>query len=250
MFGLRGGKLAVLLLLWLGVVVSQQQQGFGSAKVACQLSLEGKGSKPGVKSAQLSCAGGTITAAANPVLGPFIHTFSGVQWSNKSACGNQQKACILTVCGTSSVAFLSARVAQVNTSTSDTLSNLVCFGDNSSLTFVDARFHGNDARPLTGYGDGVRLHMRSSKFTNNSASWKEAIGGALLLEGGSVLVESSTFSGNTAPRGGGIALQGTSFATVVTSVLQHNTGWWLENPRPTKVCLKWRPLMQHAATRA
>jgi len=226
MLGVRGGRLAVLLL-WLGVVVSLQ--GFGSAKVACQLSLEGKGSKTGFKSAQLSCTGGTITAAANPVLGPFTHTFSGVQWSQKGACGKKQKACVLTVCRNSSVVFLSARVAKVNTSTSGTVGGLMCFGDDSSLTFVDARFDGNDARPLTGYGDGVTLHIRSSKFINNRASWKEADGGALLLQGGSALVESSTFSGNTASRrGGGIVLQGNSSARFVSTVLQNNTGEWLD----------------------
>lgn len=150
-----------LLLLW-GVVVLMQQQ--VAARATCKLHLEGFGSAQGIKSAELICSGGSITASAHPVL-LATRTFSGVQWSDDGDCGKQSKNCLLTLCGGTSVLFPSAVVRNVNIS--KTAAMLLCLAGSSDVVFEAAQFEGNAVRPLTVLSPGVMLHVKVSNFTDN-----------------------------------------------------------------------------------
>jgi predicted outer membrane repeat protein len=76
----------------------------------------------------------------------------------------------------------------------------------------------------------VRLHIKNSTFTNNSPATEGLWGGALLVAGGSAVVESSSFVGNTAKYGGAIAVRNSASLKLVASVAKGNKGepnWWL-----------------------
>jgi hypothetical protein len=209
---------------WLGPVVLLLQLGLASAAVTCSLKFEGYGSKQGLKSAYLACIGGSITAAAHPILlAPVSRSFSGVTWSDSGLCGVGKKVCLLTICGSSSAIFHGAVITNVNVSSS--VNNLLCVADSSSLVFDSARFHGNTGIAITGDLTSVRLHIKNSRFTNNTNAVKDLEGAALQLNNGTGLVQSCTFAGNRVVfRGGVIGLHNQAQITVVSSILQDNEG--------------------------
>lgn len=216
MFPDRSRRGSALLLL--GVVVLLQQQTHVAARATCKLHMEGFGSAQGIKSAQLSCSGGTITASAHPVLlANFTRTFSGVRWSNDSDCGIFTTECLLTVCGDTSATFPSAVVRNVNVS--QNIGRLLCLGGSSNSTFEAALFEGNACRPISVRSDSVSLHIRGSNFTNNKLLWPDMAGGALLVAGGEAEVESSAFSGNVVLDSGGAVAVGKSASLQVSSTL-------------------------------
>jgi hypothetical protein len=130
---------------------------------------------------------------------------------------------LLTICGSSKATFISAAVNNVNVSSSVGL--LLCVRDSSSLAFDDARFHGNTGRPLASDLTAVHLHIRNSRFTNNTVYGAAMEGAALHLNGGTGLVQSSIFTGNRGFfRGGAIGLRNNARLTVTSSVLQSNQG--------------------------
>jgi hypothetical protein len=213
-----------LLRPWLGPVVLLLQLGLASAAISCSLKIEGYGSKQGIKSAHLACTGGSIIAAAHPVLlAPFSPSFSGVTWSNSGSCGESKETCLLTICGASAASFVSAAIVNVNVTSSVRL--LLCARDSSSLVFDSARFHGNSGRPLASDATAVHLHIKNSHFTNNTVYGAAMEGAALHLNGGTGLVQSSVFAGNRGfSRGGAIGLRNNARMTIVSSTLQDNTG--------------------------
>ena len=198
------------------------QQHGGEALTSCKLHFEGFGNKQGLKTAHLDCTGGSIQASAHPsVLGPFTHSFSGVTWSTAGDCGAYKDDCALTLCGNSSVLFVSAVVSRVNITTA---AMLLCVGGNSNVVFDGAQFQGNTARPVS-YFSGVKLHIKGCNFKNNSISWQGSVGGALFVDGGSALVESSSFIGNSAQyRGGAIGVRNSAHLKLVASVVKDNAG--------------------------
>lgn len=199
MFADRTRQGTVLLLL--GVVVLLQQAHV-AARATCKLHLEGFGSSRGIKSAQLSCSGGTVTASAHPVLlANFTRSFSGVQWSGYGNCGNFTSDCLLTICGDTSASFTAALVRNVNVS--QTADMLVCLAGSSNLVFEAAQFQGNAGRPITVLSPDVKLHLKGSNFTDNKLLWKSLAGGAVWLGGGTAVVESSIFIGNAVLTDGG-----------------------------------------------
>lgn len=211
-----------LLRPWLGPAVLLLQLGIASAAVSCNLKFEGYGNKQGFKSAHLSCTGGSITAAAHPVLAHFSRSFSGVTWSDSGGCGRGKQFCLLTICGASRATFPGAVITTVNVSSS--VAALLCVRDSSSLVFDSAKFHGNTGLLLAGDPTAVHLHIKESQFTNNTNIVKD-LEGALMLNGGTGLVQSSTFAGNRGFFiGGAISLRNNARLTVVSSILQDNTG--------------------------
>jgi hypothetical protein len=220
----RHNNAGLMLRPWLGPVVLLLQLGIASAAVSCSLRFEGYGNKQGLKSAHLSCTGGSITAAAHPVLlAPFSRGFSGVTWSSSGGCGTSKNHCLLTICGSSKAAFFGAVIANVDVSSS--IGALLCVRDSSNLVFDSARFHGNSGLQLLGDTTAVHLHIKNSRFTNNSNLLKGLDGAALLLKNGTGLVQSCTFAGNRGlSTGGAIALGNNARMTVMSSVLQDNTG--------------------------
>ena len=211
-----------LLLLLLLLV---QQGAVVTATVTCQLHMEGYGHIAGLKAAHLACSGGVITAAAHPMLAPFKHSISGVQWADTDGCGGGRRDCLLKVCGDTAAVFASATIAHVNVSSM--AQSLVCIGGRSDATFQRARFYGNTARcisvPQQSSNATVRLHLTKCVFTNNSAPVD--VGGVLALAGGLALVEGSTFSGNSVQkRGGAIGVTNTARAAIISTHFQHNKG--------------------------
>jgi predicted outer membrane repeat protein len=210
------------LLLWLLLV----QQGVAvTATVTCRLHFEGYGHTTGLKAAHLACSGGVIKAAAHPILAPFKRSFSGVQWVHTDACGVGHRGCLLTFCGDTSAAIESATAAHINVS--NVAQSLVCLGARSNVTFRGARFHSNTARCISVLQQPsnatVRLHLDKCNFTDNHAPVD--VGGVLELAGGTALVEASTFSGNSArAKGGAIGVTNDAELTLISSLLQNNTG--------------------------
>jgi hypothetical protein len=190
--------------------------------------MEGFGSSQGVKSAQLSCSGGTITASAHPaILANFTGSFSGVQWSNDGDCGKQRQECLLTLCGNTPVLFPSAVVRNVNTS--DTAGMLLCFVGNNNLSFEAAQFEGNAIRPITVLSPNVSLHVKNTTFKANQLPERvfspSLSGGALLIDGGTARVESSNLSGNSVDSSGGaITVMNSARLHLVATVLSGNKG--------------------------
>lgn len=88
--------------------------GATAGAAVCSLSLVGFGDRLGIKSAKLSCTGGTITVAAHKVLEDFWgqkKAMPGVVWGDSKCIGNT--ACLITVCGSSSAVFESATVTSL-----------------------------------------------------------------------------------------------------------------------------------------
>jgi hypothetical protein len=242
-----------LLLYWfLGALVLLHQER-AEALTSCKLHLEGFGTKFGLKSAQLSCSGGTIQASAHPsMLGPFTRSFSGVEWSDAGDCGKFKNECVLTVCGVTSVHFPSAVVRLVNASTNGTSGaahTALCLGGNISVVFEGAQFQRNQVRPLhTAFSQGARLHIKNTTFTKNSLAvlgpYYRLWGGALLVAGGSAAVESSSFVGNTAEYGGAIGVSNSASLKLVASVAKGNNGeqtLWLGRVQHAPLSSQRRP---------
>jgi hypothetical protein len=218
---LRSHLLLLLLLV---------QQGVVTATVTCQLHMEGYGRITGLKAAHLACSGGMIKAAAHPMLAPFKHSFSGVQWMNTDSCGVGRRDCVLTICSDTAALFEAASITGVNVSTA--AQSLVCVGGRSSVTFRRARFHGNTARCIsvpqhssnsTKTQHSVHVHFNKCVFTDNHAIVD--VGAVLALAGGTALVEASTILGNSVQkRGGAIGVTNTAELALVSSLLQNNTG--------------------------
>jgi hypothetical protein len=214
---LRYHLLLLLLLVQQGAVVT--------GTVTCQLHMEGYGHITGLKAAHMACSGGMIKAAAHPMLAPFRHSFSGVQWINTDGCGVGRRDCLLTICGDTTALFEAAAVTGVNVSTA--AQSLLCVGGRSNIAFQRAGFHGNTARCISVLQQPsnatVWLHLNKCVFTNNSAPVD--VGGAIALAGGTTLVEGSTFSGNSVQeRGGAIGVMHTARATIISTLFQRNKG--------------------------
>jgi predicted outer membrane repeat protein len=97
---------------------------------------------------------------------------------------------------------------------------------NSDVLFEGAQFQENTGRPIMTLSRGVKLHVKNSNFTDNKLPWKDLSGGALWLEEGAAVVESSVFSGNVVlMNGGAIAVGGNlSSLDLSSSVFKGNNG--------------------------
>lgn len=232
-FQLRGrgactAQLLLLVLLAFGALARAVFQLPAAAKVVCRLHMEGFGDKTGLAAAELVCSGGLIRAAAHPMLAPFTRSFTGVQWAGSTGgCGVVKKSCLLTICGNSVATFDRATVSHVNVS--NAAQSILCLAGHSSLVLRQARFHGNTGNCIKVFqpwaNATVTLGLSSCVFTNNSATVDA--GGALALAGGTAWVESSTFLGNSAlQQGGAIMLTRTAKLSLVSCLLQANTGDW------------------------
>lgn len=70
-----------------------------------------------------------------------------------------------------------------------------------------------------------RRKASHQSFTNNNLPWKGLPGGTMLVAGGSALVESSTFTANSAVHSGGaIAVNSSASFKLVASVVEGNSG--------------------------
>ena len=235
MHGFKGLKSPYVRLLWLGLLVLQQQHVLASAKVVCSLHVEGFGIKPGLKSAQLSCSGGTVKALIHPLLLAQLGSQSsirGIQLSRDSECERFRSACLLTICEDTAVTFLRATVERVTIAVNTTqgLTGLICAVGHSSLVFDGARFTGNTARPLAVAGEHTNVVIKGSNFINNTAASSSILperhGGAVYLDGGTAHIGASKFVGNSAAFGGGAIAILDARLEIDSSVLEGNSGVW------------------------
>lgn len=82
-----------------------------ASKTVCSLSMQGNGNQTGLKSVQLSCTGGTVTATAHAVLLSFWGADlpkQGVNWTQDSEC-MPNEGCLLAICGGSDAIFANTR---------------------------------------------------------------------------------------------------------------------------------------------
>ena len=157
-----------LLLLCLGLLV---QQALGSAKAVCSLNVEGFGTKTGLKSAQLSCSGGTVKAVVHPLLLaklPGLGSRGGIQLSSDSKCKELGASCLITICEGTAVTFPRATVKSVNVTPN--LTGLIYAVGPSSVVLDGATFTGNAARALFTVGQHVSVVVKASTFVNNTAA--------------------------------------------------------------------------------
>jgi hypothetical protein len=110
------------------------------------------------------------------------------------------------------------------------LQAVVCVGGSSSVVIERGQFVANNGTPLAVVGKGAEIVVKESLFSNNvlHADDSEKIPGhaaGMFMEGGSGLVESSTFTNHSAVKAAGaIGLNGTALLRIRHSVLQNNSG--------------------------
>jgi hypothetical protein len=232
-------KLLLFVLMSIKVVSSQSQ--IDQEPIKCQLSVKGSGDRLGIAQANLSCQGGTITAAAHPLLLPHVQRATGVQWSNGSTC---QTMCMLSVCGSPrQVHFEPVVVTNLHATSGTWLGGVLCFLKTVTAVVSRADFSYNQAGFL-GVSD-AQVTLLNSTSRHNIATGtshfaavgavraaRVAITGCTLVNnrqnvtGGSVVsafdnatlsITNSTFSQNVALcttevrcGGGGIRIQGSA----------------------------------------
>lgn len=204
------------------------QRAAGAPQSTCELALEGIRTGSGLKVARVVCAGDGITAAAHPsLLNSPQAVFKGVTWSAEGDCANLKSRCLLSICVSSSLVFNKPTIMHVNASA---LQAVVCVGGSSSVVIMAGQFNANNGTPLAVVGKGAKIVVKQSVFSNNvlHADDNEKVPGqaaAMFMEGGSGLVESCNFTGNSAVKGAGaIGLIGTASLHVRHSALKNNTG--------------------------
>lgn len=180
----------------------------------CRLHLEGFGHRPGLKKAQLSCTGGSITAAASPELVKVLGAGpKGVLWSQAADCQEAIKEgnCLLAVCRGSVATFANPVITGIRASTPEGGSSL-CITGGSNVAVVDGTFvQGRDMRPVRVVGDGTTALLKQCRFQGNSVAQSKRHGGALMMAYTTkVTVLSCSFVGNSAESGGAIMVQGSA----------------------------------------
>lgn len=176
--------------------------------------------------ATLSVYGGALFNSAGATMTIKRSTIT----DNKVITGASQQA-DAAVANEGTMSILRSRVAD-NTSTGETAYGgaLYTYGHTSSLTIVDSTFTGNVAE-ATGFAEGGAIEndqgvitIRRSLFSGNRAESPSSAGGALVLYADEKTITDSTFTGNTAERGAGIAVMAAGAVTVTGSTIARNKG--------------------------
>jgi hypothetical protein len=198
-----------------------------AGQAVCTLNIVGNGQKPGIKTAELSCKGGTITAAAHNLLLDFWGAdkpTQGVEWVD-----NADGDCVagdnilLTLCGASNAVFIKPKVTHVWDE--DQLSILVCVAGSqgaASVTMREGTFTGSSVTPLGLYTDGNKLHLDNCVISKNGhlpVDDATETAGAIAAAGGELLLRSSTISGNVAmgTESGALSVWGSAHVTIENS---------------------------------
>jgi predicted outer membrane repeat protein len=196
----------------------------------CSLSIVGFGDSDegeGIKSASVSCRGGTITAAAHQVLrdfwGPKIKAMRGVTWSDVQKL--ERDDCLLTVCGQSDTVFNGAVINGLKGGAGEPAWRIaLCIAERSSITFNNCSFTSNkEATPLVVLNTGTAVLLDQCLIQGNVV--KEQVNGYAYTSGVGVMrarlnIRSSTIAHNTGSEGG---YAGAVSATDTSHVSIHNT---------------------------
>jgi len=190
--------------------------GTATAATVCTLRLEGYGTRPGLRTAQLKCTGGSITAAAHPQLlkalgpGKIQGVTQGVVWSSSRECTSdvEDRKCLLSICDKSRAVFVRPVVTHVKPSGEDLYRSL-CVSDGSNVAISNGVFTDSGIRPIHVDGKTTSVVIKNSSFVRNIVA-DDAYGGALLVWEGHVTIRSSSFLHNKAGYGGAICASGQS----------------------------------------
>lgn len=198
-------------------VLQQQAAGPAAGQALCKLVIQGFGKKIGIASASLSCTGGTITAAAHDELLQFWGTkrpTQGVVWkSHEAGACAPGSGCLLSICG-GSATFLGSTASGVQTNEA---SVLVCVGNSARLTFRNGNFTVNNLTPLAILHPKAHVLVVHGNFQGNIMTEAEAnLAGAIVVNNGTLVVQSSTFLGNKASgrQTGALTVEGQGIVTI------------------------------------
>lgn len=147
--------------------------GAASNSTVCSLRLEGFGSRPGIKTARLSCTGGPIKAAVHQDVQQIWkrqqQTPNNVQLSTDKAC-NSTPGCLVTICGRSNAVFVNASVTDLTATQGWWVG--VCVQGQSSVTFQNGNFSFNSMiTAMKIRGPGTSVLLSSSTLRNNTATY-------------------------------------------------------------------------------
>lgn len=136
--------------------------------------------------------------------------------------------CLLLICDGSTATFPTAKILRVNVSAMDTgPQEILCMGPDSNVTINGAAIDSNGhclhgGRPITGCG---MLHIKASSFTNNVVSGFTYIAGVVFADGGTTVIETSSFSRNAgASDCSAVGVTGRARLHILSSAFEGNSG--------------------------
>lgn len=200
-----------------------------AASATCQYEVEGYGSsRPGIKSATLSCTGPSpITAAAAGVLRAALGPKGGsrgVTWSASPACKEyvDLAGCLFVLCPGTAATFVRPVLKNYRPSPEAPALFGLCVVKGSQAVIKGGSFTGSALRSVMVADPGTSLLVANSTF---EGAEKAGPAGALAASGGRLVVESSKFSGNSADKGGAIFAFGQALVEVDPEYQEKSGGW-------------------------
>lgn len=186
--------------------VEGQSPGATAGAAVCSLNIRGFGDEAGIKSASLSCTGGSVKARINPLFQDIWDPspLKGVTTSgfNAEAAGClANDGCFITICGKSNAVFQApALTGLVSTEDMKTLTALLCISGGSTITLRQGMFSSNDNTPVAIYDTATSVLVDKCTIKDNdlSANGDSSFSGGIFVENADVRVQSSTVSGNIA----------------------------------------------------
>lgn len=166
----------------------------------CSLTLVGFGNRTGIKSASLSCTGGTIKVAPHKELQNYWgqnKALPGVVWESGSDCVTNTE-CLLTVCDRSNAVFNAASVTSLKGGSGKPAWRLaVCVTTGSTVTFRKSSFTIiQGATPLAIHSNTTSVLVEQCTIQGNSGALYYS--SAIRVDNAHVAVLSSTVADNNA----------------------------------------------------
>lgn len=142
------------------VLVSLASASSAPADVICKLHIRGFKNSSGVASASFQCQGrATVTAAADPLLLPFVKASPGVRLisscvKDETFKTTQQHKCLLQICHSPALNVTGAHLASINMGSSEVPWALVCVLD-GTVRFIKATLEGSDTGGIVAQGNST-----------------------------------------------------------------------------------------------
>jgi len=215
--GLLSPAIAIILVLALNGIAQAgasvaaataeaQSPGATAGAAVCSLNIRGFGSRAGIKSASLSCTGGSVKARIHEL---FQDTWKPSTLKGVTTSGFDAEAagcvpvdgCLITICGKSNAVFQAPAVTSL-TSNDDMmkLTALLCISGGSTITIRQGTFSSNDNTPVAIYDTATSVLLDKCTFKENDVSVRgdANLSGGIFLQKATVRVQFSTLSGNVA----------------------------------------------------
>lgn len=185
--------------------------------IACQLTIQGGLEPSGISRADLACTGGTITAAADPLLLPHVRDAVGVKWSG-NGCGLKPGGCLLAICGSSRAHLINSVVVGVQALGFE---SLLCIVGNSSLLLSNATLQGNTVS-VVGVADSS-LELINSTVADNACVHEAFTAGIHAAGTAMVSIQGSRFVNNShINNGGAITARQNATVNIYTTAFHRN----------------------------